>query len=97
MVGTLSSHKIYGFNPSWTRDRVWSEKVDSYKPVLEAMASKGIEPDEYRIYTEHYKTGGVPPHGGIGTRLECIVQSYLSLRGVRLASLYPRDSMRLIP
>ena len=74
-----------------------SEKVDSYKQVLEAMALKGIEPDEYGAYTEHYKTGGVPPHGGIGIGLERIVQSYLSLRDVRLASLYSRDSMRLIP
>ena len=74
-----------------------SEKVDSYKQVLEAMALKGIEPDEYRGYTEHYKTGGVPLHGGIGIGLERIVQSYLSLRDVRLASLYPTDSMRLIP
>ena len=74
-----------------------SEKVDSYKQVLEAMALKGIESDEYRAYTEHYKTGDVPPHGGIGTGLERSVQSFLSIRDVRLASLYPRDSMRLIP
>ncbi|KAK3178202.1 hypothetical protein OEA41_000335 [Lepraria neglecta] len=59
-----------------------SGKADSYKRVLEAMALKGIEPDEYRAYTEHYKTGGVPPHGGIGTGLKRIVQSYLSLTSV---------------
>lgn len=73
-----------------------SEKVDSNKHVLEAMALKGIEPDEYRAYTEHYKTGGVPPHGGIGIGLKRLVQSYLSLQNLRLVSLYPRDSIRLI-
>lgn len=40
---------------------------------------------------------GCPPHGGGGFGLERIVQFWLGLPNIRMASLFPRDPSRVVP
>ena len=50
----------------------------------------------FRDYVNAFKYG-CPPHGGGGIGLERIVMLWLGLPNVRLASLFPRDPVRLAP
>ena len=50
----------------------------------------------FKDYVNAFKYG-CPPHGGGGIGLERIVMLWLGLPNVRLASLFPRDPIRLAP
>jgi aspartyl-tRNA synthetase len=49
-----------------------------------------------REYVDGFRYG-CTPHGGGGFGLERIVQFYLGLPNIRLASLFPRDPGRVVP
>jgi aspartyl-tRNA synthetase len=50
----------------------------------------------FKYYVDAFKYG-CPPHGGGGFGLERIVMLWLGLPNIRLASLFPRDPVRLAP
>ncbi|KAI9652121.1 MAG: aspartate--tRNA ligase dps1 [Trizodia sp. TS-e1964] len=51
---------------------------------------------EFKDYVDHFRFGP-PMHGGGGIGLERVVQFFLGLPDIRLATAYPRDPQRLRP
>lgn len=72
------------------------QRIHNYEEQIEKMRRRGIEPENFESYLMAHKHG-LPPHGGLGLGLERFVARLLRLDNVRQASLFPRDTNRLIP
>ncbi|MDS0524592.1 aspartate--tRNA(Asn) ligase [Clostridium sp. SHJSY1] len=72
------------------------QRIHDYDMLIDNIKYKGLNPDNYRSYTENFKYG-MPPHGGLAIGLERITCQVLGLKNIREASLIPRDRTRLIP
>ncbi|KFY04923.1 hypothetical protein O988_00423 [Pseudogymnoascus sp. VKM F-3808] len=75
-----------------------AQRVHTYELLVERIQALGMNPqqDGLKDYVNGFKYG-CAPHGGGGFGLERIVQFYLGLPNIRLASLFPRDPTRVLP
>ncbi|RFU30673.1 hypothetical protein B7463_g5658, partial [Scytalidium lignicola] len=75
-----------------------AQRIHNYDLLVSRIKDLGMDPDAdgLRDYVEGFRYG-CAPHGGGGLGLERIVQFYLGLPNIRLASLFPRDPGRVMP
>jgi hypothetical protein len=75
-----------------------AQRIHIHKLLTERIREHGMSPDSDgpRDYVGGFKYGR-PPHSGGGIGLERIVQFYLGLPNIRMASLFPRDPSRVLP
>lgn len=71
-----------------------SQRIHTYKELVEAMKKKGVNPDNFGMYLMAFKFG-MPPEGGFSFGLERLTMKVLELTNVREASLFPRDMERI--
>lgn len=72
------------------------QRIHNYDELIQNIIYKGLNPDNYKDYTENFKFG-MPPHGGLAIGLERLTTKLLNIENVREASLFPRDRNRLTP
>ena len=67
--------------------------------LVKGLISKDVDPNSPGIkeYVDVFRSAGVPPHGGGGIGLDCVVSWYLQLPSVHLARAYPKTPKRLTP
>lgn len=73
-----------------------SQRIHTYKQLMENMKKKGIKPDGMEFYLDTFKFA-MPPHGGWGMGSERLIQQMLELGSIKEAILFPRDVKRLVP
>ncbi len=72
------------------------QRIHNYSQQLEKLRRFGLNPAPLSGYLEAHQTG-LPPHGGLGLGLERLTARLLNLDNLRRATLFPRDTARLIP
>lgn len=72
------------------------QRIHDYGQQLEKLRRLGMDPAPLAGYLEAHRTG-LPPHGGLGLGLERFTARLLDLDNLRRATLFPRDTSRLIP
>ncbi len=70
------------------------QRRHTYTSMLQGLAEKGMQPDEFEDYLSIFKYG-MPPHGGFGMGLERLTMTLLGLKNIREASLFPSDPKRI--
>ena len=73
-----------------------SQRIHTYKQLIENMKKKKIKPDGMEFYLDTFKYA-MPPHGGWGMGSERLIQQILELGSIKEAILFPRDVKRLVP
>jgi nondiscriminating aspartyl-tRNA synthetase len=73
-----------------------SQRIHTYKQLMENMKKKKIKPDGMEFYLDTFKYA-MPPHGGWGMGSERLIQKILGLDSIKEAILFPRDVKRLVP
>ena len=73
-----------------------SQRIHTYKELIENMKKKKIKPNGMEFYLETFKFA-MPPHGGWGWGSERTIQQILELPSIKEAILFPRDVKRLVP
>jgi nondiscriminating aspartyl-tRNA synthetase len=66
----------------------------TYESMVEGILSKGMDPENFQDYLSIFKQG-MPPHGGFGMGLERLTMTFLKLKNIREASLFPSDPKRI--
>jgi nondiscriminating aspartyl-tRNA synthetase len=66
----------------------------TYESMIEGILSKGMDPANFQDYLSIFKQG-MPPHGGFGMGLERLTMTFLKLKNIREASLFPSDPKRI--
>lgn len=72
------------------------QRIHSYEQLCQSIRSRGMEPEAFADYLQCFRYG-MPPHGGLAIGLERLTKQLLNLSNVRLASLFPRDRVRVSP
>lgn len=72
------------------------QRIHDYHEQVEKMRRKGLDPADFEHYLMLHKYG-CPPHGGLGIGLERLCMMLLGEKNIRMASLFPRDTRRLMP
>ncbi|MFT9077765.1 aspartate--tRNA(Asn) ligase [Ethanoligenens sp.] len=72
------------------------QRIHDYNEQIAKMRRMGLDPEDFSSYLMIHKYG-MPPHGGLGIGLERLVMKLMELKNVREASLFPRDTGRLLP
>ncbi len=70
------------------------ERRHTYESMIEGIRSKGMDPINFTDYLSIFKYG-MPPHGGFGMGLERLTMTFLKLKNIREASLFPSDTKRI--
>lgn len=94
------------------RDGEWARSVDlifkgiemssggqrehRHDKIIEQAKMKGMKPESINWFADFFKWG-VPPHGGFALGIERLTMQILGLENVREATLFPRDTERLVP
>jgi nondiscriminating aspartyl-tRNA synthetase len=73
-----------------------AQRVHKYDLLVEQIAKKGLNPDNFEFYLNPFRYG-MPPHAGWGMGVERLVTTMLGLPNVREAVLFPRDRHRVVP
>lgn len=75
-----------------------SQRIHDVNELEASMRAKGIDPNSegFEDYLAAFRQG-CPPHAGGGLGLNRILQFFLGLPNIRLATLFPRDPQRLRP
>jgi len=73
-----------------------SQRIHTYKQLMENMKKKNIKPDGMEFYLDTFKYA-MPPHGGWGMGSERLIQKILGLESIKETILFPRDVKRLVP
>lgn len=71
-----------------------SQRFHNYTEMVEAMKSRGMNPDKFSFYLMLHKYGAAP-HGGCSTGLERFTARMLELPNVKEAAPFPRDINRI--
>jgi len=66
----------------------------TYDSMVEGIEMKGMDPANFTDYLSIFKQG-MPPHGGFGMGLERLTMTFLRLKNIREASLFPSDPKRI--
>jgi nondiscriminating aspartyl-tRNA synthetase len=72
------------------------QRIHDYAMQVEKMRAKGLDPADFESYLMLHRYG-CPPHGGLGLGLERLLLQLLGEQNVRAASMFPRDTTRLVP
>ena len=72
------------------------QRIHDYNMQIDKMKRMGLDPEDFRSFLMIHQYG-MPPHGGLGIGLERLTMKFLGLKNVREASLFPRDTGRLLP
>jgi nondiscriminating aspartyl-tRNA synthetase len=64
--------------------------------LKKVMKEKGLNPDDFKFYTEPFEYG-MPMHAGIGFGVERMIEKLLDLPDIKEAILFPRTPERLVP
>ncbi|MDD1724738.1 MAG: aspartate--tRNA(Asn) ligase [Methanospirillum sp.] len=73
-----------------------AQRVHNYDLLVEQIAKKGLNPENFEFYLNPFRYG-MPPHAGWGLGAERLVTTMLDLPNVREAVLFPRDRHRVVP
>ncbi|KAI5306982.1 hypothetical protein KEM56_005901 [Ascosphaera pollenicola] len=75
-----------------------AQRIHDSEELENAMRAKGMDPnvEGFQDYIGAFRQG-CPPHAGGGLGLNRIVQFFLGLPNIRMATLFPRDPQRLRP
>jgi nondiscriminating aspartyl-tRNA synthetase len=73
-----------------------SQRIHQYEQLVESIRSRGLSPAHYEGYLEAFRHG-MPPHGGMATGIERLLNQMLNLSNVKEVSAFPRDRYRLVP
>jgi nondiscriminating aspartyl-tRNA synthetase len=72
------------------------QRIHDYDMLTANIAAWGLDPADFEYYLEAFKYG-MPPHGGLAIGAERLTARFLDLPNVREATLFPRDTSRLVP
>jgi len=72
-----------------------SQRIHDLELLIERIGYKGLNPENFKFYTEAFKYG-MPPHGGFGLGIDRIMMQLFDLP-IREVVLFPRDRHRLTP
>ncbi len=72
------------------------QRLHRYDDYLAAARARGYDLAPFETYFEAFKHG-MPPHGGFAIGMERFIMQLLGLDNIRLATLFPRDMMRVTP
>ena len=72
------------------------QRIHDYQTLVDKIAAKGMEEEGLEQYLNTFRYG-MPPHGGLGIRLERLTMKLTGEDNVRETTLYPRDLSRLEP
>lgn len=72
------------------------QRIHSYEAQLEKLRAKGLDPAALESYLCLHKYG-CPPHGGLGLGLQRLLMQLAGAQNIREASMFPRDTTRLLP
>lgn len=72
------------------------QRIHDYDMQVEKMKSKGLNPEDFESYLMLHKHN-CPPHGGLGMGLERFLMKLTDEKNIRAASMFPRDTSRLVP
>lgn len=70
------------------------QRRHTYESMVEGIRMKGMDPANFTDYLSIFKYG-MPPHGGFGMGLERLTMTFLKLKNIREASLFPSESKNL--
>lgn len=70
------------------------QRRHTYQSMVDGIRSKGMDPNNFDDYLSIFKYG-MPPHGGFGIGLERLTMTFLGLKNIREASLFPSDPKRI--
>lgn len=70
------------------------QRRHTFASMVTGILSKGMNPDNFQDYLSIFKYG-MPPHGGFGMGLERLTMTFLRLKNIREASLFPSDPRRI--
>lgn len=71
-----------------------SQRINDYQQLLDAIKSRGMDPQNFEMYLQAFKFG-MPPEGGFSFGLERMTMHVLGLGNIREAALFPRDMERV--
>jgi nondiscriminating aspartyl-tRNA synthetase len=71
-----------------------SRRINDYEELVQAIKTRGMNPDNFEMYLMAFKYG-MPPEGGFSYGLERLTMKLLNLDNVREASIFPRDMERV--
>lgn len=93
-------------NPAWARsiDLMFKgmemssggQREHRYEKIISQIKEKDLNLDSLKWFTEVFKYG-VPPMGGFSLGIERFVMQMLDIENVREATLFPRDTERVLP
>lgn len=72
------------------------QRINDYDLLVEAMVSRGIDPEGFRGYLQAFKYG-MPPEGGFAIGYERLLARLVGAENLRETTLFPRDVNRLTP
>lgn len=70
------------------------QRRHTYDSMVQGILMKGMDPANFNDYLSIFKYG-MPPHGGFGMGLERLTMTFLKLKNIREASLFPSDTKRI--
>lgn len=70
------------------------QRRHTYDSMVEGIRMKGMDPANFTDYLSIFKQG-MPPHGGFGMGIERLTMTFLRLKNIREASLFPSDPKRI--
>ncbi len=70
------------------------QRRHTYDSMVEGIRMKGMDPANFTDYLSIFKQG-MPQHGGFGMGLERLTMTFLRLKNIREASLFPSDPKRI--
>lgn len=75
-----------------------SRREHRYPKLVEQLKAIGADPNHpgFKYYLQAFQYG-LPNHAGFGLGLERLVQRIIGLNNVKEATLFPRDTSRLVP
>ena len=72
------------------------QRIHEYDMLRNNIVAWGLDPADFEYYLEAFKYG-MPPHGGLAIGAERLTARLLDMPNVREATLFPRDTSRLVP
>src|SRR5262249_32169284 len=70
------------------------QRRHTYESMVQGILERGMDPKNFDDYLSIFKYG-MPPHGGFGMGLERLTMTFLHLKNIREASLFPSDPKRI--
>ncbi len=72
------------------------QRIHDYEQQICKMKARKMQVEAFESYLQIHRYG-MPPHGGLGIGLERLTARLLGFDNVRMATLFPRDTHRLVP